>query len=104
MHKFEVKLKNGKTDIIEIKSARNIVEAEYLVEKQYDGLYESVNEYNEIVNLLNSLYWSAVATTHQVNSKRGLSKKQMQDEEKVVKRLAKELNFDPEELMKKLRV
>jgi hypothetical protein len=57
-----------------------------------------------IVDLLNDFYLTAVRTTHEVNSKRGLTKKQAKFEDDMIDVLAERLNFDPAELKAKLNI
>lgn len=44
--------------------------------------------------LIAELYWTAVRTTNEVNSRRGLTKKQAQKEERVIKEVAERFGLD----------
>lgn len=49
-------------------------------------------------NLISALYWVAVRTTHEVNSKRGLTKGTAKDEQAVLEAVATRFNLDLEKL------
>jgi hypothetical protein len=52
--------------------------------------------------LITSLYWTAVRTTHEVNSKRGLTKKQANEETIIINECVKRFHLDPEFVKDKL--
>lgn len=48
--------------------------------------------------LLIDFYWTTVKSVHEVNSKRGLSKKTDAEHEKLLKELAEQFNMDYQKL------
>jgi hypothetical protein len=44
--------------------------------------------------LLNAFYWLAVRTTHEVNSKRGLTKQTVKDEDLILNELASKFGIN----------
>jgi len=54
------------------------------------------------VKLISSFFWVAVRSTNEVNSRRGLSKKTVLEESRIVDEIARRFNLDVESLKKEL--
>jgi hypothetical protein len=55
------------------------------------------------VEIFSALYWIGSSITKEANSKRGVLKKTLQEEETIIEEIAKRFNVNKDELLKLIR-